>query len=148
MNNFGVIVRPNVAPNIRPPAVKIKIETDDDSDVEIIGQRGKCIDLDHGQSMSATFTEKQAEQFRLVDRVRSVPPNRVPNSLLGVSKGIRSDDPRWRQVRQYIDLEVMHYIQYNDEFGHQIIEKFRKPEHSPRNGVFIMEENIRKSVRG
>lgn len=141
INSFGVIVRPNVAPDIRPPAVKIKIETDDDADVEIIGQRGQCIDLEHSQRVSATFTEKRAEQFRLFDRVRVANPNRIPASALNTPHGVTPVG-----LRQYVDIEITHYIQYLDEFGHLIIDKYRKPDHLPSQGQFILEENIRRSV--
>ena len=141
INSLGVIVRPNVAPDIRPPAVKIKIETDDDSDVEIIGQRGQCINLEHSQRVSATFTEKQAEQFRLFDRVRVANPARIPAAALNTPRGTTPVG-----LRQYVDIEVMHYIQYQDELGHLIIEKFRKPDHLPSLGEFILQENIRRSV--
>lgn len=148
ISSFDVIVRPNVPPDIRPPAVKIKIETEDDADVEIIGQRGQCIDLEHSQRMSATFTEKQAEQYRIFDRVWLTNPNKVRGNLLTWPKNV---EPTARNgasppLRNYVIVEVVHYIQYRNEFGHLVVEKFQKPRHIPSEGIFVVEENIKRSV--
>lgn len=143
IRSLSLVVRPNVVPDVRPPRQPIKIETEDERDVEIIGKRGQCIDLSHNSSVSVSFTEKQAEQFRLVDKVRVSNPNRIPTSALSTPKGVTPQG-----LRQYVDLEVMHYIQYLDEFGHLIIEKFRKPEHIPSRGIFVTQENLRKTVAG
>jgi hypothetical protein len=134
IRSLGVVVRSNIPPNIRPPAPQKRIETEDDSDIEIIGQRGQCIDLDHSQSYSATFTTKQPEQFRIVDRVRIVNPKRPPPG----------DDPQ--RAKQYVDVDVMWYIQYRDVFGHLVIEKFRRPE-TVSGKQYVLERNIKQSIR-
>jgi hypothetical protein len=141
MSLLPVLFR-DIAEDVRPPRVPIKIETEDPDDIEIIGKRGGCIDLAYSQSVSVTFQEKQAEQFRIFDKVRVTNPRRVPASAL--------DTPKLRipvGVRQYVDQEIMHYIQYRNEFGHLVVEKFRKPEHFPSQGLFVIEENIKKSIR-
>lgn len=141
INSLEVIVRPNIAPDVRPPKLPVKITTDDPNDTEIIGARGQCIDLDHRHDVRVTFQEKQAEQFRIFDRVRITNPNRVPASALNTPKGTTPSG-----VRNYADVEVTHYLQYKNEFGILIVEKFRKPDHLPSRGIFVLEENIKRSV--
>ena len=137
ISSLVVVVRPNVAPDIRPPKPTIRIETEDENDTEIIGRTGRCIDLNHSLSYSATFIEKAVEQYRIVDKVRIVPIKDVKNPA--------TFDPK--QAKRYIDQDWMIYIQYKDEFGHLKIEKFKQPEHNPAKGMFVMERNIKQGVK-
>lgn len=134
IRDLAVVVRSNLPPAIRPPAKQVPAQgEDEDNEISIAGQRGQAINLDHSQNYSATFTEKQAEQYRIFDKVRVVNPKRPPPG----------DDPN--QAKQYVDLEVTHYIQYKDEFGHLIIEKFAKPK-AVRGQIYIMEQNIKRAL--
>jgi hypothetical protein len=137
IKSLVVVVRPNVAPDIRPPKPTTRIETEDENDTEIIGRTGHGIDLSHSHSYSVTFIEKAVEQYRIFDKVRIVPKKDVkdPNTF----------DPS--KAKRYFDMEMMHYIQYKDEFGHLKVEKFRKPETNRSEGIFVMEENIKKGVK-
>lgn len=136
IESLAVVVQPNIPPAIRPPAPTIRIETEDENDTEIIGRRGTCIDLASSQSMSVTFVDKAAEQYRIFDKVRVVRKKEVRDPL--------TFDPK--KAKQYVDLEVMHYIQYKNEFGMLIIEKFAKPKTNRSEGIFVMQENIKRGV--
>ncbi len=140
-NPFSVIVQPNVAPDVRPPRLPIKIETEDERDTEIIGANGQCIDLDHNQSVRASFREKQAEQFRIFDTMRITSPRNVRPSMLSTRKGTEPTG-----LRNYVDVEIVHYLQYRNEFNKLIVEKFAKPTHSPSRGRFVIRENEKRSV--
>jgi hypothetical protein len=135
IKSLAIVVRPNVPPDIRPPAQPAGLATDDEHDTEIIGHSGRCVDLNHSHSFSVTFIEKAVEQYRIVDKVRIVP-------IKDLKPGF---DPK--NAKRYIDQDWMVYIQYKDEFGHLKIEKFKAPEHNPDKGMFVMERNIKQGVR-
>jgi hypothetical protein len=137
ISSLAVVVRPSVPPNIRPPSQPPRIETEDENDTEIIGRTGKCIDLSHSHSYSVTFIEKAVEQYRIVDKVRIVPKKDVKNPA--------TFNPL--AAKRYIDQDWMIYVQYKDEFGHLKIEQFKRPEHFPSEGVFVLERGIKQGIR-
>jgi hypothetical protein len=138
ISSLVVVVRPNVAPDIRPPAPHPPIETEDENDTEIIGRTGRCINLSHSHSYSVTFIEKAVEQYRIVDKLRIVPIKDLKPTPAAFNPAA---------AKRYIDQEWMHYIQYKDEFGHLKIERFKQPEHNPSKGMFVMERNIKQGVK-
>ena len=137
------VLFPTNVPDVRPPRIPLKIETEDTEDIEIIGKTGKCIDLACSQGVRVTFQEKQAEEFRIFDVLRITNPLRVPPAALNTRKGQVPEG-----LRNYVDVECTHYMQYRNVFGHFIVEKFKKPAHSPPDGRFVIQENVKRSVRG
>lgn len=70
IHSLVVVVRPNIAPDIRPVArPAIVIETEDERDIEIIGQRGQCINLTHSRRHQFSRSNER-EKGRTFDLMR------------------------------------------------------------------------------
>lgn len=128
MGDFVVrIVRPGLAPNIRPAAAPqpVKAPATEDRDLAVITGGGEgLINLAHAFSKSFSRTVHHIEQYRLVDIVRVFNPE---------------------DHSQYVDVEVTVYVQYLTELGTEITQSFGHPQDGDHQQV--LQINQRREVR-
>lgn len=121
------IVRPAVAPNIRPAAapLPVKAPATEDRDVTVItGSGDGLINLAHSFSKNFSQQKHQIEQYRLVDIVRVFNP---------------------QDHSQYVDIEVTVYIQFITELGTVVTQTFGRPQNGEHQEV--LQRDQRRDVR-
>lgn len=121
------IVRPGLAPSIRPAAAPppVKAPASEDRDVAVITGGGEgLINLAHAFSKSFSKTAHQVEQYRLVDIVRVFNP---------------------ADHSQYVDVEVTVFIQFITELGTVITQTFDRPQDGEHQQV--LQRDQRREVR-
>jgi hypothetical protein len=125
IRSLVMVVRPNVAPDIRPVArPAIVLETEDERDIEIIGRRGQCINLTHSQRMSFSRGGGN-ETGRHIDIMRVKNPE---------------------DSSQYVDVEAVTRLRTLNHKGDA--EKLRLAKPQARDNVEILEENVRRNREG